>query len=401
MTQIRFALEDIIKNKSYFIRFFIQITCVLVLLGVCVSQISSINKYKKKFSVFEKTSDLYIMRDMTENDVFLERLSDDGFQSKLFELYSFLAQSQKINFYSYYSDQIIAEKEDLPIQYIQYPDKSKYYPLLYVDENFWDTFGLSCFEGRKFTKQDFSFNQTQIPIILGYQYSGYYNIGDVITQESVVETGNTMKQEFIVVGILEKDAFYLDPGKTGDILYLSGTIIAPLIVNKETPYYELDSIITSSTIIVDDHSQLQTIEEKAKAMEVYDKLEFISYAEQLKNIVRENMTYVYFAIAVQGLILFFCTICIISALMNYINSHKKEFAIHILCGAKSKDLSLRIVFQILTCLLLSNVVTFIIFGLSLASLVILLTGAMLLSLIVLAPIIQIIKKPLADYLKEV
>ena len=97
MTQIRFALEDIRKNKSYFIRFFIQITCVLVLLGGCVSQISSIDKYKKKFSVFEKTSDLYIMRDMTENDVFLERLSDDGFQSKLFELYSFLAQSQKIN----------------------------------------------------------------------------------------------------------------------------------------------------------------------------------------------------------------------------------------------------------------------------------------------------------------
>lgn len=216
-----------------------------------------------------------------------------------------------------------------------------------------------------------------------------------------METGDVMEQEFIVVGILEKDAFYLDPGKTGDILFLSGTIIAPLIVNEETSYYELDSILTSSTIIVDDPAQLRAIEEKAKALEVYDKLEFISYAKQLENIVRENMTYVYFAIAVQGLILFFCIICIISALMNYINSHKKEFAIHILCGAKSKDLSLRIVFQILTCLLLSNVITFILFGLSLASLAILLTSAILLSLIVLAPIIQIIKKPLADYLKEV
>lgn len=116
-------------------------------------------------------------------------------------------------------------------------------------------------------------------------------------------------------------------------MYLSGTIIAPLIVNEETPYYELDSIITSSTIIVDDPAQLQTIEEKAKAIGVYDKLEFISYAKQLENIVRENMTYVYFAIAVQGLILFFCIICIISALMNYINSHKKNLQ-YTFCAAQ-------------------------------------------------------------------
>lgn len=388
MRQLRFALEDLWENKYYYIRFFIQITCVLIMLGISSSQVSAINVFKNKFKIFQNASDLYIMRDKTETDIIDARLADDSFQRKLYLFYEFLANNEELAFYSYYDDITSAENKELKITYIELKDRSIYYPLLYVDQNFYDVFKITCTDGRNFCENDFSSKPDLIPVLLGAHYDSYYNVGDIINQE------------YIVIGILDKNAFYLDPNKTDEILYLYDSIIAPLVINEDTPFFQLDRVITSGSLLIKNKKDLNVIEKKSRELEVYDDIEFISFAEQLDNIVESNMIVVYFSLVIQLLILFFCFSCIVSALMNYLNTHKREFSIHIFCGACGGDLALRVMFQVLGCLLLSNIITLIIFGFSRSSLIIVLTSVVLLAFIIFLPLIKIFNKSLSDYMKE-
>lgn len=53
------------------------------------------------------------------------------------------------------------------------------------------------------------------------------------------------------------------------------------------------------------------------------------------------------------IVLLFTSINMISSLLNYINKNKKEFAIHIMCGATISDLVQRIFLQIFTLMSIS------------------------------------------------
>ncbi len=389
MVQLSFLAEDIKRNKSYFLRFFIQVTCTLILLGICVTQLVSTNEFRKKFAIFQETSEMYILRDCTEETLINERLSEPSIQGKVYEFYRFLCDSDEFSFYSYCRGQLPAEKDDLDIEYIEFPDQSRYYPMMLVDQNFWTLFSLSCASGRAFTETDFTTESSQIPIILGAGYSDVYAVGDVIDGT------------YAVVGILEEKAFYLSPGTCGDVLYLKDTVLVPLVIHEQTDFTRIEQTITSGTVVTKDTRCLSSIANKAKSIELYEEMEFISFADQLQRIVRDNMFAVYLMMTIQFMLLFFCVVCMISALLNFVESHKKEFAIHILCGAKHSDLSLRIALQVGSCLLVSDILSLVIFGLSVSMVAVLLASILIGVLVVSFPIAKIAKKPLIDFLIEV
>lgn len=388
MRQIIFALEDIKRRKNFYIRFFIQITCVLILFGVCVSQLSSLNNFTHKFDIFENLSQMYIVRDDTNDEIINQRLSKDDIEEKLFKFYNFLISSDDLNFYTYFNQDIsIESNKELDIKHKVYPDNINRYSLISVNSDFMETFNLSTSKGRIFSEIEFATKNNLTPVILGHAYNQFYELGDIINDQ------------YSVIGILNKSNFYLDPGKTDEIMYLDDFIIAPLIVNNETPYTKLDSIITSSTLITNNPLSLQKIKDMSKSIELYDEINFISFSQQLENIVKSYMTLIYFSSLIQIMILFFCLICIITSLINFIDSHRREFAIHILCGAKISDLIYRIAFQIFIILATANIITLFIFKFTLSTLGINAISVFMLIIIMVFPVIKIKKQQLSDYLR--
>ena len=242
--------------------------------------------------------------------------------------------------------------------------------------------------GRNFNSDDYKSNNEYIPILLGNDFSNQYKVNDILLSK------------YKVVGILEKNSFFLTPGKTDEVRYLNNFLLAPLIIDESTSFSTLDSILTSGTITTTTNKILAEIENKAKEIGLYDDLTFISFFEQLNNIIENNVLQIFFISFIFFLILFFCTVCMIVSLINFINYHQREFSIHFLCGAKKEDIIIRLILQVVYPLILGNIVTFLIFNMSISFFVVLVFSFVILLTISLFPIIKLNRMNLSDILRS-
>jgi len=381
MAQLYFAFQDIKKNFWYYVRFTIQIICVFILIAISVSMLSSLNSFKTKMNNLNNISQLYIIRDNTDNEIMNKRFSENDINGKLLSFYSYLTNSRDFSFFTYFEESVFLTNN-------KSSDTETQTSILSVDPKFLEVFYISCDVGRNFNSDDYKSNNEYIPILLGNDFSNQYKVNDILLSK------------YKVVGILEKNSFFLTPGKTDEVRYLNNFLLAPLIIDESTSFSTLDSILTSGTITTTTNKILAEIENKAKEIGLYDDLTFISFFEQLNNIIENNVLQIFFISFIFFLILFFCTVCMIVSLINFINYHQREFSIHFLCGAKKEDIIIRLILQVVYPLILGNIVTFLIFNMSISFFVVLVISFVILLTISLFPIIKLNRMNLSDILRS-
>ncbi|WP_010176126.1 hypothetical protein [Bacillus coahuilensis] len=149
LTQLKYALEDIWRNKLYYILFFTQITIVTLLLTECFSLM-----YKKEeaFNYLSNTFDI--------SDVYYVSLAEkemvvggDYEESIMNDLFSYVNESENYIIFSVVKDFI--EIENIPRNSlsteIQFgPNKVEAYKTLAITHNFIDVFDLSLSKGNFF-----------------------------------------------------------------------------------------------------------------------------------------------------------------------------------------------------------------------------------------------------------
>lgn len=388
-SQLLFAFRDMKRNKVYYLRFFVQFICILLLSGICVSQFSSLYEFKSRFDIFDDLSEIYVMRDKTDDEVFVNRSNEEDFFEKVYGFYKELTALDGVELLAYDEQFVpVRSNESLDIAYVADPYGEKYYPLLYIEQSFADIFDLSVTKGRVFTKEEYEKEEKLTPVLLGYRYKEYYDVGTVIDDA------------YYVAGILEKDAFYLDPGKEGSVIYLENSMVAPMVVNQNTDPLVLSNMVGFGTIVTKDSTVLADIADRAGAIGLFDDMEFISYKQQLATIIQDAMLWISIGAIVMCIVLFFCLVCLITSMMNYIDVHRAELAVHLLCGATQADLIIRLAVPIAAMLLLSDgIAAYLIkepatVGILLVFSVVLLAGVLLL------PMIKIKRKNVAGFLRE-
>lgn len=281
---------------------------------------------------------MYIVRDHTAENVIRERFSESDIDERFVGFYEYLSNSKEFAFCSYlYKPTQISENKNEGAACSTTSDGAKIYSLIYVNEQFPNIFRLTCNEGRLFSQKDYlDGGKTElIPVVMGYSYQSDYKLGD------------TINGEYVIIGFLSKGNFYLAPGKTNNVLYLDDAIIAPLRASIVTSFSNADSVITSGTIITHQKKNLEQIRQVAISMRIYDDMEFISYSDQLSNIIRDTMSEVLLLICGFAMVLVLCIICAITTILNNIDMRQHELTIHLLCGACVKDIICRMDLQIL------------------------------------------------------
>lgn len=387
--QLVFAVSDIARNVTYYLRFFVQIFCVMFLFGICLSQLFSMYDFKERFGVFDNLSEVYVVRDKTDDDIFMERANKPDFPEKVYGFYSYINSLEGVKLMACESLSVsISSNEGLDIDYVSDPSGEKYYSLLYIEKNFSDIFDLSLKEGRIFYDEEYIDQGELTPVVLGYNYYGHYDVGDVI--DGI----------FQVVGILNKDAFYLDPGKQGSVIYLDDCMIAPMVINEQTDPLALSNVVGFGTLITDDSVVQSKIVEKGRELQLFDDIEFISYRQQLDSIIEETMFFVRIGTVIMSIILLFCVMCLITSMMNYIDAYKGEFAVHLLCGATETDLIIRLVIPIALMLLMSGAIVAILIKKPITILALCIFSILFILLVATLPIIKIKNKEISGFLRE-
>lgn len=262
--------------------------------------------------------------------------------------------------------------------------------LLKIDNKFQDHFKLRTIEGRLFSEDDFNSTKKEIPLLLGSDFCNYYDTGDVIINE--------VGQPYEVIGFLDKSFFHINPLEGATIYRLDKMFIVPLQTKKfETIDY--DSAILSTFLITDDLSDLQAIQEKSNELRLYT-FDFRSFATQLEHLSQSaKRSLISWGVMISG-ILFFALTGFISSLMQFIDSRTKEFAVHLLCGARISSIIQRVLIQVFTIIFLSNVFVIFLHKFSLTTLISLLSSLLFGLIVVAYPIIILSKTQINIVLKR-
>lgn len=386
MKQLKYALIDIKCNRRMYVIFFIQMIAVIFLLYNIFNQMHSSNEYLRNTEELIENS-AYISIDSTTSEHLDYMMNKDkNVISKLNELYQFILEKEKVTLYSsyyYYLNEFI-DGEQLKFHYI-----NKYYN---------NISNLKTIKGRVLKESDFVGNENYIPILIGYNLKNKYDIEKYYTMNDPI-TGNLIKYK--VVGVLAYNST-LVPINYGVDDYLNSSIISPMQLKKVgelTDFSELDLLINNNIMITNDRSQLQEIEKKSQELGLFS----IKYTP-LTNIVEENIslskTKIFYMVSICIIIVLFSLVGIVTSILSLIKKHTRDYSIHLLCGARIKDILIRISIPILLVEFLALIPLIIFFTINTSTFLIIVSLLVIDILIMIFPVKKLYRTRIGNIIKR-
>lgn len=237
--------------------------------------------------------------------------------------------------------------------------EDNYYILnsLTVNNNYFENFNIKLSNGRKFNYDDYNpkDNTSEIPIILGSDYSEIFKINDKI---HFYDSYSNSKKTGTIIGFLEKGQFYIKkPVAIENIVSLDKTVLIPsqpikennqdIINNKATNLNNLKLYlqITNSYFVDLNDSDISNLKEQSNKFNFFD-ISIVSMDDSIsmfKEIFKQQQI-IYISILI--LILLISSISMITNIINSINDRKREFGIYFAMGATKKYIIDLVVYEI-------------------------------------------------------
>ena len=198
-----------------------------------------------------------------------------------------------------------------------------------VSENFFDIYGIQWEGDREaFVKE----KTDAIPIVVGADLKKLYQLHDILYDQQT--------QEYEIVGFMDKDSFYVAPGKTREKICLDQAVIQYNRVDKED-IFSLWGYYDSTCFLTDD---IQFLEEETEQLREQHLLELSvnNYTRQMDAIRVDMQDQIVLMGGIMLIILAFCFVALTANIFHFIREHKREFAIHQMCGARRKTICIRI-----------------------------------------------------------
>ncbi len=220
-----------------------------------------------------------------------------------------------------------------------------------MDKEMNKEFNLPLSSGQGFKDTDFEKISDRIPVILGNDYTGKYEVGDTITSLHPIK-GSTYTLK--VIGILNPDSYLLYKIDTGsEFLNLNNSIVAPFIdldkVPKDTLLtdYRIQSfdLFNTSYFLFDSSKSDVSIETTMKELnDKFQKLHLgklnIRSAEEYIALNKESLnSQKKHSETLSIIVTLFLSIGITSSLMYTIKREKGDIGVHILNGATLNDIA--------------------------------------------------------------
>lgn len=349
--QFLFVINDIRKNKIYFSWNIIQISIVCVLLSIILQSAFEYRDVKDKFDKITEQSEIYMFRDETTDEKFKELLNDENKLHQLAKLYdsvqkrveashgdilSFTANSNK-RFY-------MSEKLEKDIAQIwKVPEETRdSLEMISVSENFFQIFQLKP-EGDmdQFKKK----SEGKIPVVLGSSFQKIYQLHDVIYDSN--------HQAYEIEGFLEEGAYYIAPGERREPVYLDQVILKLSEIDPEDSVDLLDYFVTTYYIIKD-KDFMENVVEQSRDKDLMD-LSINNFSFQMDAITGDIKDEMILNGSIMVILFIFCLIAMTGNVLQFISDAKREFAVHMMCGADKGAIIFRIIMQ-MWCIYISSAV---------------------------------------------
>ena len=366
LINLKYAITSILNKPIFSILIIIQLTASMYFLYNAMYFTEKTSKNIKKISKLFDTTTLFDLELADELDnLFTVKFKEDNIVNRLKEFDEFIENSKEFSHIKFNNRDILINSnykindffvKDSSTKDIENITYSKGYSLN-GDFNFFNKFKFPIIKGRSFESTDFE-STDSIPIILGYDFSKIFKLNDSIKYYDELEE---KIKEMKIIGFLEKDNYFFEDTFSPEGLYdLNKYILYPieniskLNVKKDNPNYKyimrnmyLNSFLDTMLISDKDSTYLKNLlQSKATDLNLYN-IKINNGTKLLESYKDMYNTQKKFMLVLFFIIVFFTSINIITSLTNHIMNRRKEYCIHLMCGATTRDIMKRVFFEVL------------------------------------------------------
>lgn len=211
---------------------------------------------------------------------------------------------------------------------------------LQVSDKFFSHFNIQIEKGSGFEEKDYMYHKgDEIPVVLGSEYDGEFQIGDKIKCDYLFEDV-VLK----VTGILKEEQFFYDEMEK-EFKSCGRYIILPALSSSDSDYFDkIRLLLQIGGVIVSDLGYPEVEEIFYELVKDADVEKYSMYLEDPEMAKRTTDLFQQYSSmteevlkqfkVIAGMLLFFVIISLSSVLCGFIREKNREYGIQLLCGAR-------------------------------------------------------------------
>ncbi|MGL6186543.1 MAG: ABC transporter permease [Clostridium chrysemydis] len=353
---LKIAFDSLSKKLLFTLFTIIQMTVTFTFLYNLIYINSESKSLEEKFNKSFKEN-MYVIEPKIDLD---DILSDDNLKGKeLYKFHDYLKSDENLKSISNL-DSYILTSEFKDYEKFLYTDnyapnfdgvQTRAINAVEVDYGYIKNFGITVKEGENLTKEDFNIKDNKVPILLGENFKGIFNIGEVI--EGYDYYGK--KIDYIVKGFIDKGFYNIGvPLNEYNIRSLDNSILVPFKenkFNKSSEDFDIVNQVHKSIVTIDDDKNRDELLENANMNFGNIKITKLdTLLEKYKEGIKIERTIV---LNIFLVVMIICAVGITTNIMNSIKLRTKDFGVYMLNGASKKDIIKIVVYEILIIFTLS------------------------------------------------
>lgn len=381
MNQFFLALKDLWRRKINSLILLIQVVMVLILINLTIISFFDLKNITKEVNRLNKNENIFSLMDVTDRVQIDQLLSDESKLKDLRNVYNYIFNNENYKAFTLYSSSLNFQDNKMKdVKDLAHSEESTSVHFLYVNDIFLQYFNLEINAGSLFTPEDYTSDDKVIPIILGSNYQDIFHVGETFT--------DLYDNKYMVRGILGSGMNYIDIMSSRDFIDIDSMMLMPLNEKKMASNTDFDAVINKAYIIPEKELGMTEIIKYAATMDTYS-FAYKSMKDQVNFVIMDKEKWIQTQLFLSSIVAIFTIISFIITFLQFIEKNTYEFGVHFLTGATNRDIMLRIIFQIAPFILIGNVISLLITGISLSWLITMTASLALLVLVCVIPVLKI------------
>lgn len=355
--QLYFFFLDIRRDKAGFVFGIIQITIAMLLVGYMFRLAGDSMKALAEFRHLQRQGTMYQIDCLGEAGQINDAINSQEGQEAFRGLYEYIEKQTSIRRVT--ADAalgIFMEGDDVKGSSLAENQKEGLFAFsaLRVSDGFFDFADLRLTVDRRQAVERFRTFQTgrSVPVLLGSAFQEFYREGETFSDSD--------GREYRIVGFLEAGESYAAPFESEKAISLDRWIVVPRLAE---PIHEGINYLTDlvgTYFLTEDKAAMERILAKAHELGL-PPMECRSLDQQLASDVNDLKNEAITMGSVMAIILLFATTGMVSHMVRQIQRRLREFAIHSLCGASSRELLFRVCAQLAVTILIADATVLLVF----------------------------------------
>lgn len=351
--QFYLSMQDLWNRKKNTLSLLLQMTMVLILLQFIFNSLFGLQNMIQEVQRLTQIQDIYFLLDITPNERYSQILNTEiseereQNQENMIMLFEFIFENEAF--------------QSLPLQSFSFlppderfekssSDMGSTMSFMYATPLLEHLFNLRMTSGRFFNEADYVGNHDRIPVVLGYDFMGVFEIGNTFEDSFTGEM-----ETFEVIGFLERNSTYIDIMSSWNFQSFDQVILRPLNPNHFSDPLNLMLPLSKIYIVPESTDQMREIVAYADNLDLFSFM-FRNMNDQLKFLTTERMMDIQSQLFLTGLVTILTLTNFTISLLQFIDKKRYEFGVHYLVGATNKAIGFRIAFQIIPFLIVGNII---------------------------------------------